>query len=64
MKRKTAAGPGEGDPSKLVERPRPISKLGRELRASSDKIAASGLRPLTRRENAREKAERRDSMLR
>jgi hypothetical protein len=37
----------------------PISKLGRDLRAISDKIAASGLRPLTRREVAREVAERR-----
>jgi hypothetical protein len=38
---------------------RPVSKLGRDLRAISDKIAASGARPLTRREVAREVAERR-----
>ena len=41
------------------EKNRPISKLGRDLRAISDKIAASGERPLTRREIAREVAERR-----
>jgi hypothetical protein len=41
------------------EKNRPISKLGRELRAISDKIAASGERPLNRREIAREVAERR-----
>lgn len=35
------------------------SKLGRELRKISDKIAASGERPLSRREIAREVAERR-----
>ena len=35
------------------------SKLGRELRRISDKIAASGEKPLTRRELEREVAERR-----
>jgi hypothetical protein len=35
------------------------SKLGRELRRISDQIAASGEKPLTRRELEREVAERR-----
>ncbi|MGI8746044.1 MAG: hypothetical protein ACR2NN_26380 [Bryobacteraceae bacterium] len=36
-----------------------VSKLGRELRRISEKIAASGEKPLTRRELEREVAERR-----
>ena len=36
-----------------------VSKLGRDLRKISDRIAASGLKPLTRREIEREVAERR-----
>ena len=36
-----------------------VSKLGRDLRRISDKIAASGERPLTRLEVEREIAERR-----
>ncbi|HXP86279.1 MAG TPA: hypothetical protein VN841_16250 [Bryobacteraceae bacterium] len=36
-----------------------VSKLGRDLRRISDKIAASGEKPLTRRELEREVAERR-----
>ena len=36
-----------------------VSKLGRELRKISDQIAASGERPLSRREIEREVAERR-----
>jgi hypothetical protein len=36
-----------------------VSKLGRELRRISDKIAASGEKPLTRRELEREVADRR-----
>jgi hypothetical protein len=36
-----------------------VSRLGRELRRISDKIAASGERPLSRRELEREVAERR-----
>ena len=36
-----------------------VSKLGRALRRISDKIAASGEKPLTRRELEREVAERR-----
>jgi hypothetical protein len=36
-----------------------VSKLGRELRRISEKIAASGEKPLTRRELEREGAERR-----
>ena len=36
-----------------------VSKLGRDLRRLSDKIAASGEKPLTRREIEREVAERR-----
>lgn len=36
-----------------------VSKLGRELRRISDKIAASGEKPLTRRELEREIANRR-----
>jgi hypothetical protein len=36
-----------------------VSKLGRELRRISEKIAASGEKPLTRRELEREIAERR-----
>jgi hypothetical protein len=52
-KRKMAAVPAAGSTSKLVEQPRPVSKLGRELRAISDRIAASGLPPLTRRQIAR-----------
>jgi len=36
-----------------------VSKLGRDLRRISDKIAASGEKPLTRRELEREIADRR-----
>jgi len=36
-----------------------VSKLGTELRRISEKIAASGEKPLTRRELEREVAERR-----
>ena len=36
-----------------------VSKLGRELRRISEKIAAAGEKPLTRRELEREVAERR-----
>jgi hypothetical protein len=36
-----------------------VSKLGRDLRRLSDKIAASGEKPLTRRELEREIADRR-----
>ena len=36
-----------------------VSKLGRELRRISERIAASGEKPLTRRELEREVAERR-----
>jgi hypothetical protein len=36
-----------------------VSKLGKELRRISDKIAASGEKPLTRRELEREIASRR-----
>jgi hypothetical protein len=36
-----------------------VSKLGRDLRRISDKIAASGEKPLTRRELEREVANRR-----
>jgi hypothetical protein len=36
-----------------------VSKLGRELRRIAEKIAASGEKPLTRREIEREVAERR-----
>jgi|BarGraIncu01122A_1022018.scaffolds.fasta_scaffold420886_2 hypothetical protein len=36
-----------------------VSKLGRDLRRISDKIAASGEKPLTRRELEREIANRR-----
>ena len=36
-----------------------VSKLGRDLRRLSDKIAASGEKPLTRRELEREIANRR-----
>jgi hypothetical protein len=37
----------------------PVSKLGRELRRIAEKIAASGEKPLTRRELEREIASRR-----
>ena len=43
-----------GRPSKPA-----VSKLGRDLRRISDRIAASGLKPLSRREIEREVAERR-----
>jgi hypothetical protein len=43
-----------GRPSKPA-----VSKLGRDLRKISDGIAASGLKPLSRREIEREVAERR-----
>jgi hypothetical protein len=36
-----------------------VSKLGRDLRRISDRIATSGLKPLSRREIEREVAERR-----
>ena len=36
-----------------------VSKLGRELRRISERVAASGEKPLTRRELEREVAERR-----
>ncbi|MBI1787027.1 MAG: hypothetical protein HYR60_05665 [Acidobacteria bacterium] len=36
-----------------------VSKLGGDLRKISDRIAASGLKPLSRREIEREVAERR-----
>jgi hypothetical protein len=36
-----------------------VSKLGKDLRRLSDKIATSGEKPLTRREIEREVAERR-----
>ncbi|MGB7723511.1 MAG: hypothetical protein WBL65_26665 [Bryobacteraceae bacterium] len=49
-----AAAPKNGHKAKPV-----ISKLGRDLRRLSDKIAASGERPLTRRELEREIADRR-----
>jgi hypothetical protein len=49
-----AAARKNGHKAKLV-----VSKLGRELRRISDKIAASGERPLSRRELEREVAERR-----
>jgi hypothetical protein len=40
--------------------PKPaVSKLGRDLRRISGRIAASGLKPLSRREIEREVAERR-----
>jgi hypothetical protein len=40
--------------------PKPVvSKLGRDLRRISDRIAASGLKPLNRRGIEREVAERR-----
>jgi hypothetical protein len=38
---------------------KPVSELGRRLRQLSEKIAASGEKPLTRRELERELAERR-----
>jgi len=50
---KTAA-PKNGNKAKPV-----VSKLGRDLRRISDKIAASGEKPLTRRELEREIANRR-----
>jgi hypothetical protein len=37
----------------------PVSKLGRELRRIAEKIAASGEKPLTRRDLEREIASRR-----
>jgi hypothetical protein len=37
----------------------PVSKLGRDLRRIADKIAASGEKPLTRRQLEREIADRR-----
>jgi hypothetical protein len=43
-----------GQPSKPA-----VSKLGRDLRKISDRIAASGLKPLSRREIEREVKERR-----
>jgi hypothetical protein len=49
-----AAVPKNGHKAKPV-----VSKLGKELRRISDKIAASGEKPLTRRELEREVAERR-----
>jgi hypothetical protein len=51
--RKTTAG-------KNGRKPKPaVSKLGRDLRRIAEKIAASGEKPLTRRELRREIAERR-----
>lgn len=38
---------------------KPVSELGRRLRELSDKIAASGEKPLTRKQLEREVAERR-----
>ena len=49
-----AAAPMNGNKAKPV-----VSKLGRDLRRISDKIAASGEKPLTRRELEREIANRR-----
>jgi hypothetical protein len=49
-----AAAPKNGHKAKPV-----VSKLGRDLRRISDKIAASGEKPLTRRELEREIANRR-----
>jgi len=49
-----AAAPKNGHKTKPV-----VSKLGRDLRRLSDKIAASGEKPLTRRELEREIANRR-----
>jgi len=39
--------------------PKAVSKLGRDLRKIRERIIASGLKPLTRREIEREVAERR-----
>jgi hypothetical protein len=39
-----------------------VSELGRKLRRISDKIAASGEKPLTRREIEKELAERRGGL--
>ena len=48
------------DPTKNGFKAKPaVSKLGRDLRRISDKIAASGEKPLTRRELEREIANRR-----
>jgi hypothetical protein len=49
-----ATAPKNGNKAKPV-----VSKLGRDLRRISDKIAASGEKPLTRRELEREIANRR-----
>jgi hypothetical protein len=49
-----AAAQKNGNKAKPV-----VSKLGRDLRRISDKIAASGEKPLTRRELEREVANRR-----
>jgi hypothetical protein len=49
-----AAAQKNGHKSKPV-----VSKLGMDLRRISDKIAASGEKPLTRRELEREVADRR-----
>jgi len=49
-----ATAPKNGNKAKPV-----VSKLGRDLRRLSDKIAASGEKPLTRRELEREIADRR-----
>lgn len=51
---KTKETPKNGHKVKPV-----VSKLGRDLRRISDKIAASGAKPLTRLEVEREIAERR-----
>jgi hypothetical protein len=40
-------------------KPKPVSKLGRELRRISDKIAASGEKMFTREELEKEVADRR-----
>ena len=45
--------------SRKTSEEHPVSELGRKLRKIAEKIAASGERPLSRRELERELAERR-----
>jgi len=45
--------------SRRTSQAQPVSELGRRLRKISEKIAASGEKPLTRRELEREIARRR-----
>jgi len=60
MKQKAMARTQNKAASKQNETgPKAVSKLGRDLRKIRERIIASGLKPLTRREIEREVAERR-----